>query len=40
VRDEQIRMALDSGMDDLVSKPFRIPEVMSKIEGLLREYNR
>ncbi|RBA22433.1 hypothetical protein FPRO05_00780 [Fusarium proliferatum] len=40
VRDEQIRMALDSGMDDLVSKPFRIPEVMSKIEGLLKKCNR
>ncbi|KAF4334617.1 Hybrid signal transduction histidine kinase K [Fusarium beomiforme] len=40
VRDEQIRMALDSGMDDLVSKPFRIPEVMSKIEGLLKRYDR
>ncbi|KAF5967654.1 sensory transduction histidine kinase [Fusarium coicis] len=39
VRDEQIRMALDSGMDDLVSKPFRIPEVMSKIEGLLKKCN-
>ncbi|KAH7174775.1 uncharacterized protein B0J16DRAFT_404541 [Fusarium flagelliforme] len=40
VRDEQIRTALQSGMDDLVSKPFRIPEVMSKIERLLRKYNR
>nr|AAR30121.1 putative histidine kinase HHK16p [[Gibberella] fujikuroi var. moniliformis] len=39
VRDEQIRMALDCGMDDLVSKPFRIPEVMSKIEGLLKKCN-
>ncbi|KAK2468318.1 hypothetical protein H9L39_19964 [Fusarium oxysporum f. sp. albedinis] len=40
VRDEQIRTALQNGMDDLVSKPFRIPEVMSKIEGLLKKYNR
>ena len=40
VRDEQIRTALQSGMDDLVSKPFRIPEVMSKIDRLLRKYNR
>ncbi|RGP73090.1 hybrid signal transduction histidine kinase k [Fusarium longipes] len=40
VRDEQIRVALESGMDDLVSKPFRIPEVMSKIDKLLRKYNR
>lgn len=40
VRDEQIRVALQSGMDDLVSKPFRIPEVMSKIDRLLRKYNR
>ncbi|KAJ4258048.1 hypothetical protein NW762_008188 [Fusarium torreyae] len=40
VRDEQIRVALQSGMDDLVSKPFRIPEVMSKIEALLRKCNK
>ncbi|GKU21771.1 unnamed protein product [Fusarium langsethiae] len=40
VRDEQIRVALESGMDDLVSKPFRIPEVMGKIEKLLRKYDR
>ncbi|KAG8672588.1 hypothetical protein FPOAC2_05982 [Fusarium poae] len=40
VRDEQIRVALERGMDDLVSKPFRIPEVMSKIERLLRKHDR
>ncbi|KAF5022696.1 hypothetical protein F66182_5244 [Fusarium sp. NRRL 66182] len=40
VRDEQIRVALQSGMDDVVSKPFRIPEVMSKIETLLNLCNR
>ncbi|WZH49774.1 hypothetical protein QYS62_010983 [Fusarium acuminatum] len=40
VRDEQIRTALQSGMDDLVSKPFRIPEVLSKIELLLKQCNR
>ncbi|KAF4445590.1 hypothetical protein F53441_10654 [Fusarium austroafricanum] len=40
VRDEQIRTALSCGMDDLVSKPFRIPEVMSKIESLLKKRNR
>ncbi|KAM0551228.1 hypothetical protein ACHAPJ_008573 [Fusarium lateritium] len=39
VRDEQIRVALQSGMDDLVSKPFRIPEVMNKIEALLNKCN-
>ncbi|KAM0221349.1 hypothetical protein ACHAQD_005252 [Fusarium lateritium] len=40
VRDEQIRTALQTGMDDLVSKPFRIPEVLSKIELLLKQCNK
>jgi CheY-like chemotaxis protein len=35
VRGEQIATARDSGMDDVVSKPFRIPELLRKIEGLL-----
>ena len=29
---EQITVAKDSGMDDVVSKPFRIPELLAKIE--------
>lgn len=35
VREEQIREARDAGMDDVVSKPFRIPELLAKVEGLL-----
>ncbi|KAK4442303.1 hypothetical protein QBC34DRAFT_418938 [Podospora aff. communis PSN243] len=35
VRDEQVESAKRSGMDDVVSKPFRIPELWRKIEGLL-----
>ncbi|KAF2790043.1 aerobic respiration control sensor protein arcB [Melanomma pulvis-pyrius CBS 109.77] len=35
VRGEQIAMARDSGMDDVVSKPFRVPELLAKIEALL-----
>ncbi|KAF2659309.1 aerobic respiration control sensor protein arcB [Lophiostoma macrostomum CBS 122681] len=35
VRGEQIATARDSGMDDVVSKPFRIPELLRKIEDLL-----
>jgi len=36
VRDEQVANARRSGMDDVVSKPFRIPELWVKLEGLLR----
>ncbi|QIW97479.1 hypothetical protein AMS68_002997 [Peltaster fructicola] len=37
-RVEQIQTALDAGMDDVVSKPFRIPDLMPKIEDLLQRY--
>ncbi|KAK8088387.1 hypothetical protein PG997_003348 [Apiospora hydei] len=33
-RSEQVSMARDSGMDDAISKPFRIPELMMKLETL------
>lgn len=36
VRGEQIATAKESGMDDVVSKPFRVPELLSKIQGLLK----
>jgi CheY-like chemotaxis protein len=43
VRDEQVAVAKRSGMDEVVSKPFRIPELLKKIEALLiaiaNEYN-
>ncbi|KAI1850884.1 hypothetical protein JX266_003549 [Neoarthrinium moseri] len=35
VRDEQIAVAKRSGMDDVVSKPFRITDLIKKIEALL-----
>jgi CheY-like chemotaxis protein len=35
VRSEQVRIALDAGMDDLISKPFRIPELEACIQKLL-----
>jgi CheY-like chemotaxis protein len=35
VRDGQITTAMKSGMDDVVSKPFRIPDLLAKIEILL-----
>jgi CheY-like chemotaxis protein len=37
VRGEQIAMARDSGMDDVVSKPFRVPELLMKMEALLEK---
>jgi PAS domain S-box-containing protein len=36
VRDEHIAAAKRSGMDDVVLKPFRIPELLQKIEMLLK----
>lgn len=35
VRDEQTRSAIDAGMDDVVSKPFRVPELLEKIRAVL-----
>jgi len=36
VRDEQVAAARRGGMDDVVSKPFRIPELLAKIEAILK----
>lgn len=33
-RPEQVQGAKEAGMDDAISKPFRVPELMAKIEGL------
>jgi CheY-like chemotaxis protein len=35
-RMEQIEQSLASGMDDAISKPFRIPELWPKIRGLVK----
>ncbi|KAL6713834.1 hypothetical protein ACLMJK_008328 [Lecanora helva] len=37
-RSEQIHTALDAGMDDVVSKPFRIVDLIPKIEVLTEKY--
>jgi CheY-like chemotaxis protein len=37
-RSEQISSAREAGMDDSISKPFRIPELLPKIEGLARRW--
>ncbi|KAH7386103.1 putative histidine kinase HHK16p [Pyrenochaeta sp. MPI-SDFR-AT-0127] len=39
VRGEQIATAKESGMDDVVSKPFRIPDLLAKIQALLHRLN-
>ncbi|KAF3039147.1 hypothetical protein E8E12_003623 [Didymella heteroderae] len=36
VRSEQVEMALQAGMDDVISKPFRIPELKTCIQKTLR----
>ena len=36
VRAEQVKVAMEAGMDDVMSKPFRIPELQERIERLLR----
>jgi CheY-like chemotaxis protein len=35
VRSEQIAAAKNCGIDDVVSKPFRIPDLIAKIEKVL-----
>ncbi|CAI6252117.1 unnamed protein product [Periconia digitata] len=39
VRGEQLKAAVASGMDDVVTKPFRIPEVLAKINTVLNRLN-
>jgi CheY-like chemotaxis protein len=34
-RMEQMEQALAAGMDDAISKPFRIPELWPKLRGLI-----
>ncbi|GAM82984.1 hypothetical protein ANO11243_009700 [Dothideomycetidae sp. 11243] len=36
-RDEQMRQALDCGMDDAISKPFRIVDLVPKMHRLVNE---
>ncbi|KAF1359731.1 CheY-like protein [Lizonia empirigonia] len=36
VRREQIATARESGMDDVMSKPFRVPELLVKVKDLLK----
>lgn len=40
VRDEQIAVARHCGMDDVVSKPFRISDLIQRIEALLAATTR
>jgi CheY-like chemotaxis protein len=35
-RSEQIAIAIDHGMDSVVTKPFRIPELIPQMEGLVK----
>jgi CheY-like chemotaxis protein len=35
VRSEQVQVAIEAGMDDVVSKPFRIPELYERMQNLL-----
>ncbi|KAK3049078.1 hypothetical protein LTS18_012826 [Coniosporium uncinatum] len=36
-RPQQIAEAMEAGMDDVVSKPFRVPELLERIEGLFAQ---
>lgn len=40
VRSEQVEVALKAGMDDVISKPFRIPELCACIQKTLRSTAR
>lgn len=35
VREQQIQEAMDVGMDDVVSKPFRVSELMGRMRGVV-----
>jgi CheY-like chemotaxis protein len=35
VRGEQVKIAMKAGMDDVISKPFRIPELSTCIQKTL-----
>ena len=35
VRQQQISIAMDAGMDDMVSKPFRVPELLDRTKALI-----
>jgi CheY-like chemotaxis protein len=37
-REEQIKMTLQSGIDDVVSKPFRIPELVPKMRDVVARF--
>ncbi|THY90277.1 hypothetical protein D6C93_06624 [Aureobasidium pullulans] len=37
-RSEQINIAMDAGMDTVVTKPFRIPDLIPRMQSLLAEY--
>jgi PAS domain S-box-containing protein len=38
VRDEQVAVAINSGMDSVVAKPFTIPELFVKVEAVLGSF--
>lgn len=40
VRQQQVQMAMDVGMDDVVSKPFRVPELMSRMRDIVDNLER
>ena len=35
VRQQQILIAMDAGMDDVVSKSFRVPELLDRMKALI-----
>jgi len=37
-REEQIKTTLEAGIDDVMSKPFRIPELLPKIRALMVQF--
>jgi len=37
-RSEQINIAMAAGMDTVVTKPFRIPDLVPRMQSLLSEY--
>lgn len=38
VRDEQTKLMKEAGMDDVISKPFKVKDLVKRIDGLAKTY--
>lgn len=38
VRDEQRKEMIEAGMDDVITKPFKVDDLVNKIKGLISDW--